>query len=142
MATEENAAVVQRLFERFNEGDLDGAMALAAEDCELVDLPSGQRLQGPEGLRRWLAVFCTAGPDAHTELTNSLVAGDWVATEHVGRFTHTGPLPSPSGVIAPTGRTVELAFAEIYRLRSGRLVLLRAYYDLATLLRQLGLLPA
>ena len=55
-----------------------------------------------------------------------------MATEHIGRFTHTGPLLTPGGEIAPTGRRVELQIAESYQMKDGKINLLRAYYDLAT----------
>jgi ketosteroid isomerase-like protein len=64
-----------------------------------------------------------------------------VATEHIGRFTHTGPLLTPAGEIPPTGRRVELQIAEVYRMREGKIALLHAYYDVATMLRQPGLMP-
>ena len=43
--------------------------------------------------------------------------------------------------IPPTGRTIELHIAEIYQIRDGKIALLRAYYDGATLMRQLGVMP-
>jgi predicted ester cyclase len=56
--------------------------------------------------------------------------------EHVGRYTPTCPLLSPAGEIPPTGRLVELRFAEIYQVKEGKLREMRAYYDSASMLRQ------
>ena len=39
--------------------------------------------------------------------------------EHVGRFTYTGPLLTPNGEIAPTGRRVELQFGEFFQMKDG-----------------------
>ena len=64
-----------------------------------------------------------------------------MATEHVGRFTHTGPLVTPGGEISPTGRRVEIQIAEFYQMKDGKIRQLRAYYDAATMMRQLGLVP-
>lgn len=61
--------------------------------------------------------------------------------EHIGRFTHTGPLLTPVGEFPPTGKQTELQIAEIYRMKNGKIALLHAYYDPATLMRQLGLTP-
>ncbi|WP_281356135.1 ester cyclase [Arthrobacter mobilis] len=47
----------------------------------------------------------------------------------------------PAGEIPPTGRHIELQIAEVYQFKDGKISLLRAYYDLATLMRQLGLGP-
>jgi steroid delta-isomerase-like uncharacterized protein len=142
MAQEDDIAVVRSLFERFNEGDLDGAAALVTDDFELSDLAAGRTFHGPAGLREWLDLFRTALPDARTEVVNVLADGGRVASEHIGRGTHDGPFVTPAGSIPPTGRSVELRIGEFYELRDGRIARLSAYYDSATMLRQLGLMPA
>lgn len=142
MAASAGESLIRRLFEMFNTRDLDGIGALVTDDFELVDVGAGLTLRGREALRHWFDGFLTAGTDARAELRTVVAAGDWAASEHVGSFTHTGPLLSPSGSIPPTGRRVELQIAEIYRFRDGQLAQLRAYYDVATMLGQLGLMPA
>lgn len=141
MNSEANAAVVRELFDAFNEGDLDRAAALAGDDFELVDVAQGLSFHGPEGLRRWLDTFKVALPDGRAELVELVAEGDRVATEHVGRGTHAGPLRTPAGEIPATGRAVELRFAENFVVRDGKLARLVAFYDSATMMRQLGLLP-
>lgn len=141
MSKLENASVIQALFDTFNTGDLAGASSLVTQDFELVDLAAGYTFHGPDGLLQWFQGFLTAGPDAKAEIFNTIVENDWVATEHVGRFTHTGPLVTPGGEIAPTGRRVEIHIAEFYQMKDGKIRQLRAYYDAATMLRQLGLMP-
>lgn len=140
MAQDTMTGVIDQLFACFNAGDLDGAAALVTEDFELVDIPTGMQFSGPDGLRQWLGAFLAAGPDARTEVHRTIASGDWIATEHTGRFTHTGPLMTPNGPIEATGRRVELAIAEFYQLRGGKLRRLHAYYDIATILRQIGAL--
>ena len=125
----------------FNRHDLDSAVATLTPDFALEDVASGQTFHGPEGGRQWLQGFLTALPDAHAEQTNALVAGDRVFTEHTGTGTHTERLISPNGEIPPTGRSIELQIAELYQLQEDKIALMRAYYDSATLLRQLGLMP-
>lgn len=141
MSIQDHASIVRTFFDSFNNHDLASAVALVADDCEWVDVAAGMTLPGKEGCRQWLQSFLTALPDGQTELTNIVAAGEWVFTEHTGRGTHTGPFRSPAGEIPPTGKAVELQFAEVYKVTNGRITLLRAYYDTATLMRQLGVLP-
>lgn len=140
MSAEDHVAVIRTLFDAFNARDFDRCAALVSEDFELVDVAAGLTLHGPNGLLQWFQGFLTAFPDARAEPFNMIAAGDWVASEHIGRNTHTGPLQSPAGEIPPTGRRVELQIAEVYQMKDGKLALLRAYYDMATMLRQLGLM--
>ncbi len=141
--TRDNAAIVRDLYDAFNDHDLDRGVALVSEDFELVDFAAeGQAFRGPEGLRQWLQIFLTAAPDAKVEVTNVVGAGEgWVFTEHTGRGTHTGPLVGPAGTIPPTGRRIELPIGELVRVENGKITLIRAYYDGATMMRQLGVLP-
>ena len=141
MSAENHAVVIRSLFNAFNEGDVGRGAALVTQDFELIDVAIGQTFHGPDGLRQWLQSFLTAGPDAKTRILTTIVEGEWVATEHIGTLTHTGPLLTPAGEIAPTGRRVELQIAEIYQMKDGKIALLRAYYDVATMMRQLGLMP-
>jgi len=141
MSKEDHATVIQALFDAFNKGDLVSAASLVTQDFELIDVPAGYTFHGSDGLLQWFQGFLTAGPDAKTEIFNTIVEDDWVATEHIGRFTHTGPLVTPGGEIPPTGRRVEIQIAEFYQMKDGKIRSLRAYYDSATMMRQLGLMP-
>ncbi len=136
-----NEVIVRELFAAFNRGDIDGCAALVTDDFELVDLAQGLTLRGPEGMRQWVATFKSALPDSQTEILTLICDGEWVTSEHVGRGTNTGMLATPAGLVPPTGRSIELQIAEVYRVRDGKFDLMRAYYDLGTLLRQLGLVP-
>jgi steroid delta-isomerase-like uncharacterized protein len=140
MATNDNTSTIKALFEIFNERDFDRAAALVTDDFELVDYAFGFTFHGPAGLLQWFQGFVTAGPDARAQLLRTITEGEWVASEHVGRFTQTGPLVTPAGEIPPTGRKVEIRFAEIYRVEGDRIASLHAYYDGATIMRQLGLM--
>ncbi len=140
--TRDNAAIVRDLYDAFNNHDLDRVAAMVTQNFELVDFAADdQTFRGPEGLRQWLQIFLTAAPDAKVEVTNVVAAGDWVFTEHTGRGTHKGPLVGPSGTIPPTGRKIELPIGELVRVENGKIALIHAYYDGATLMRQLGVLP-
>ena len=67
-------------------------------------------------------------------------ADDAVAVE--GRFTgtHTGPLATDDGDVEPTGATVDLRFADVSRVRDGKIVAYHTYDDQLGLLTQLGLM--
>ena len=138
MSVEQNIAVVQSIYDGFNSRDMEKLTAALAPDFELVDMPSGQAFHGAEGFMQWVQPFAIAAPDSLTEVTNVIASGDWVFTEHTGRGTHTGLLATPAGEIAPTQRRFALQFGEVYQLRDGKIVLMRAYWDAHSLIRQLS----
>ena len=142
MSNQDNATLARAVYEAFNDRDLEWAGALAAEDMEFVDVPTARTLRGPEGFKDGMRAWTTACSDASVEIVE-MFAGDGgsVTTEFVGRGTHDGPMASPGGEIPPTGRPLELRYCEVFRVRDGKIASARLYYDAATLLGQLGLMP-
>jgi ketosteroid isomerase-like protein len=138
MPDEDAGATLRALFDAINDQDLDRLESLHAEDYELLDDATGELFRGPAGARRnnegWLGAF----PDMRFEITNEIVAGEWAIIEATGRGTHGGPLRTPAGRIERTGRPVEVRFCTLGRVRNGRLIEGRDYYDRGGLMRQLG----
>lgn len=64
-----------------------------------------------------------------------------MVVEFMGRGTHTGPLHTPTGDVPATGRRVDLPFCDVHRIEDGKITNGRSYFDLATMMRQLGLMP-
>jgi ketosteroid isomerase-like protein len=95
---------------------------------------------GLAALRGYLEGLKVPIPDAQAVVERIFEAGDTVIVE--GRFTgtNTGPLPGPDGELPPSGRTVDLPFADFSRLSGGKLVEYRTYYDQVGQLTQLGLM--
>jgi steroid delta-isomerase-like uncharacterized protein len=139
--SEDSESIIRRLFDAFNTKDYDTIVALAADDFELIDAASGDKFNGPEGARqnaeRWLIPFA----DAKVEILNVVSSGDWAVAECVGRGTHSGPMQTPMGEVPPTGKDMELHFCSLIKVRDGRIVEGRDYYDSMTIVTQLGLMP-
>ncbi len=147
MTAQDNVTLVRTVFDVYNthESDpqwLEQSIASTAEDCELINVPLGITLVGPEGLKQFLLGWSTAFPDSRVEITNLFATEDQAVVEFIGRGTHTGPLQGPAGDIPATGRRVEIQFCYVYRIRNGKFVSLHAYYDAMGLMQQLGLIPA
>jgi steroid delta-isomerase-like uncharacterized protein len=141
MAASENAKdLVRVVFDGFNAKDIERVAAICADDFVLEDIPANMTLRGPDGMRLWLKTWLDAAPDARVEVERIFGDGEWVATEHHGLATHTVPLRTATGEIPPTGRTLDLWFSENFEVRDGKLRRMRAYYDGAAVMRQLGLL--
>src|SRR5215204_3574024 len=52
--------------------------------------------------------------------------------------TRGGTLRTPAGEIPPTERSVEWSLCEVYQIRDGKIVRGRTYFDVATLMDELG----
>lgn len=125
-----NREIVERFYERFNEGDLEGAMALVSHDLEM-SAPGMDTVVGAAHLRGYLESVFEPMPDAHDTLVEVYQGEDSVIVE--GRFRGT----YREGEIE---RSIDLAFADFYRVRDERIASYHAYYDEHAYLIQAGLI--
>ncbi len=121
---------------------LNKSLAFFAEDCEVIDVPSGVTSHGPDGYKQMILFFAEGFPDSGIEITNLFATEDQAVVEFIGRGTNTGPLHMPGGDVPPTGRAVELRFCDVYRIENGKIVSYRSYYDALSFMQQLGFIPS
>ena len=101
---------------------------------------TGRRAHGiNEVLSIWRA-WAAALPDSKATFVNEYVSGTTVVLELVWNGTHTGPLQTPNGEIAPTGRKINLRACQVIDTVGEKVAAVRQYFDMATLLRQIGAL--
>jgi predicted ester cyclase len=117
-------------------------MALVDESAEWLMIPYGVVNRGPEGYRRHWELWTTAAPDCEIEIAELTPAPGVVVAEFIARGTHTGPLSTPRGEIPPSNQKVELRLCDVIRISNGRSYGSRIYFDMLSLLRQVGQVPA
>jgi|SRR5579864_3975880 steroid delta-isomerase-like uncharacterized protein len=129
-----NVELVRAGFEAFNAGDADACLALASPDLvmNLAELPAPQR--GHDVWRQGFELMKRAFPDLQARIEDIFGAGDKVAVRVRFRGTHVGEFLG----FAATGRTVEYASHEFYRVADGLIAEEWICSDMATLLGQLS----
>jgi len=147
MTAQHTVTLVQALYDLYNHHQsdpewLNSSLTFFAEDCEVIDVPSGMTSRGPDGYKQVILFFEEGFPGSSIDITNLFATEDQAVVEFTGRGTNTGPLHMPTGDIPPTGRAVELRFCDVYRIRDGKIVSYRSYYDALGCLQQLGLIPS
>ena len=147
MGAQENLALARSLFDlsHNHQSDpawLDKSRAAFAADAEVIDVPSGTTFHGPDGYKRFALFFAENFPDSRVELTNAFATEDRVALEAISRWTNPNPSYLPTGAIPVTGHSIELRICHVFQIRNGKIVSYHTYYDMMTMLEQLGLAPA
>ena len=141
MSAQENAALMRRLYDAWNKRDWDAFLAVVDQDSEVLAVPTGQTFRGPQGFLQYAQSWAAAFPDSRVEVSNVIASEEGAVVEFRGRGTHTAPLATPMGEIPATNRRVEHAFCDVYSLPGGRIRTQHQYFDLAGLMRQLGVAP-
>lgn len=134
------SSMIREIYDAYNDREFDRAAELVTDDFVFTMVPTGQTLHGPGGMREFLQTWATGFPESSVEVTNIAAGENHAAVEYTGRGVHSGPLQTPSGAIPATGKSAQLQFCDVFRIRDGKLSEGRTYFDMATMMRQLGLL--
>jgi steroid delta-isomerase-like uncharacterized protein len=138
MSAQDTEQLVRLAYDLYNQRDFARSASLTTPDAVTVLMPTGQEFRGPEGTVAYLSGWATAFPDSTVEVTNVIATENGAVAEFIGRGTHTGPLATPAGPIPPSGRRVEFRLCDVWSVRDGKYAGNRNYFDLLTLLSQIG----
>ena len=138
MSEQDNINLVRDSVAAFSRGDAEGSAASYSERCEYFEAGTGRTFKGRAEFQAAVKGWLTAFPDAKGTVTNVFASGDGVAAEITYRGANTGPLATPAGTIPATGKVAEVPSALVCRVRDAKIQSGTLYFDMATLLRQLG----
>jgi steroid delta-isomerase-like uncharacterized protein len=115
--------------------------ATLATDAVFEDVPVRQRVQGAEqcidAIRAWKATF----PDLKATVTRGYAIGERVVCEVEWEGTQSGPLEGIFGTLPPTHKRSRVRAIIVFMLRGGKIIEARHFYDMLTVLNQLGVQP-
>jgi steroid delta-isomerase-like uncharacterized protein len=136
--------ISRKLADAQTKHDSEAVARLYASDAVAYDPMYPEPLRGREAIAKDSDAFFTAFPDLRFEILSVIEKDDRSGAGEVRLTgTHTGPLESPTGeMIPPTNKKIELKGGGFVKLNDrGEIVEERRYYDVGTILRQLGLMP-
>jgi steroid delta-isomerase-like uncharacterized protein len=134
----------RKIADAISRHDLDAHAKLYASDAVAYDPMYPQPLRGRDAIRKDTEIFLRAFPDMRFEALTVIEKDERTGSAEIRLSgTHTGPLESPTGEEIPaTKKRVDLKGAVFARLNErGEIAEERRYYDVGTMLRQLGLVP-
>lgn len=126
--------VTERFYQSFAAADFDATRACFADACITVSPMGGL---DPTQHDAFVRALKGGLPDARLEVLRGAEAGDQVFVHGRLRGTHTNDLVSPGGTLPATGNTLDLPFADYFRVVDGRILDRELIWDQAALLGQL-----
>ena len=127
--------------EAYSAGDWTRLKASLAPDVVYDEVGSQRRIQGADEMVEAYKGWKQALPDGKGTIGTVFASGNSVAVEVTWAGTHTGPLVGPGGTIPPSGKSINLPGAQIITFQGGKIKQLRQFFDMMTLLQQLGAMP-
>jgi steroid delta-isomerase-like uncharacterized protein len=126
-------------FVGYNEKNWERVKATITPDFVYDEVPTSRKAHGAEAVIPLWQGWAQAFPDSRCSFDNALVSGNSVVLELTWRGTHRGPLQTPNGPVAATGKSMEVRACAVVELAGEKVRLQRHYFDMATLLGQLGI---
>ena len=112
--------------------------ATLAADAIYEEVPNRLRVVGAEQyvacIQHWKAAF----PDLKATVTRGYTIGERVIVEIEWEGTHSGSFEGVFGKLAPTHRRGRVNGVIVFTLKSGKIAETKHYFDLLTVLTQLG----
>src|SRR5215216_1466665 len=116
--SEDNKALVRWWLEEvLTRGNLERAEVLFARNYVLHDPSFPRDVYGPEGVKKYVAAYRFAFPDARFALEDQIAEGDTVVSRWTARGTHRGEFLG----IAPTGEEVTVTGIEFDHVVGGKI---------------------
>jgi steroid delta-isomerase-like uncharacterized protein len=127
----------KRHMKAFEASDWDAYKADLAPSFEYEEIATGRRGKGDEFIAL-LKGWKTAFPDLKTEVKNYYEAGDVIFAEVEWTGTHKGSLDTGFGSLPASNKTVRERGALIFKIKDGKFIESRSYFDVLGLMKQIG----
>ena len=122
----------------YNDEDWDAVRRVVTPGVIYDEVSTNRKVQGIDDVltvwKGWAAAF----PDSKATFEEPRVSGNTVILELTWRGSHTGLLRTAAGDIPATGKHIELRACQIIDVADGKTQHIRQYFDMATLMAQLG----
>lgn len=136
MSTEQNKAVVRRIYSDVNDGQHYDVLDALCHPDVIVHDPIGGEQRGIEAYRGLFAFFRQAFGEQRTDLHHFVAEGDFVALLHTHNAKNTGSfLGAPA-----TNSWITVPGVELFRLDDGKIAEFWRFDADVSLLAQVGLL--
>jgi steroid delta-isomerase-like uncharacterized protein len=141
--SEESISAARAFTERYNAGDWDGMRDVIAPDAVYDEVGTGRRIEGADAILEVNKAWKAALPDSQGTIEDALSCDDRVVLRITWSGTQSGPLPLPTGgEIPPSNRQINVPACQIVRVADGKVVEAIHYFDMLTLLEQIGAMEA
>ncbi len=138
MATFDLARPIDDWAAAWSSSDADKVVALFTDDCVYEDVTMGIVNRGKQELKSFAKTFLSAFPDMKCELQTRFVSGTLGSAEWTLSGTHTGDAPG----LPATNKSFSLRGASVFELQGDKIRRCSDYWDMVTLLKQIGLMPS
>ena len=134
MSSVKDNEIVEQVFSAWNSHDPEKVLAFYTGDVVYEDVPLGVVNHGKAELRKFVEDTLTAFPDLKVQIVSSSIWNNHGVSEVVWGGTDKG--------FWKTNRQFSVRMLSTFELQGGKFSRNKDFYDLASIMRQVGVLPA
>jgi len=123
----------------YNAKDWDKVRHSVTTNFIYDEVGTDRKTQGVDKVISMWKEWAVALPDSKATINASHVSGSTVVLEVTWTGTHSGSLNLPKGPVAGTGKRINMRGAQVLEITGGKVSTQRHYFDMATMLNQLGI---
>ncbi len=135
--TTQLASYAEHINQAWNSHDIERVIGFYSPDYIGDDIGLSSPLRGRDGIRTKLQEYWTAFPDLRFDVISTLVEGSRIVIVWNGEATHQGTFMH----IPPTGHRIQTRGVSILDVQDDMVVHGQYIWDMAGMLRHMGLLP-
>jgi steroid delta-isomerase-like uncharacterized protein len=128
-------------FQAYNNKNWDKVKASITPNFVYDEVATRRKVEGAEATIALWKGWAEAFPDSKATFHGAHVSGKTVVLEVTWKGTHQGPLQTPKGAIPATGKRIEIRACTVAEVAGDKVRQQRQYFDMVTMLEQLGLTP-
>jgi len=133
-----NKTIAQQIIDAWNTRTDDIILPFYTYDYVVEDITAGRIREGWEGMRQWTKSVFTAFPNLQYTLVDHVEKDGKLVLHWLAKGNHQGPLMR----IPATGKNVFIHGMSILTFENDKIKSGQVMWDLAGVLRQIGLLPS
>jgi steroid delta-isomerase-like uncharacterized protein len=122
----------------YNDKSWSKVKDLLATDAVYDEKGTNRRIQGAGEIIEVWQGWAKAFPDSKATFVREFVNGDFAVFEVVWKGVHTGPLQTPTATIPASNKPIEVPSCQVIRVEGEKVKSISHYFDMLTLLTQIG----
>ena len=141
MAEQDLIRAAMENIEAFNAGDWGGEKAAMTPDSVYAELATQRRILGARLVCALAQDWKRSFPDAQGTINSTVAGGNTAVLEITWEGTQSGALAGPTGTIPPSGKRVVIPAVIVFTFQGDKINEAHHYFDMMSLLQQIGALP-
>jgi steroid delta-isomerase-like uncharacterized protein len=123
----------------YNDKNWGKAKDVLTSDAVYDEKSTHRRIEGRDNIIETWQGWAKAFPDSKATFVREIASGDTAILELVWKGVHSGPLQTPTGEIPATNKSIEMPACQVSQVEDGKLKSISHYFDMLTMLTQIGI---